>query len=98
MGWSWDRFWGSTLTEFHLAVEAFEEDRVSDLKRLAWHAANIMNMLRGKKSRAIKVKDLVREPSAPAPTFANREEFLEYMRAKERRRRLRAHTEGATVH
>lgn len=100
MGWTWKRFWFSTLTEFFLAVEAFEEERLYRYKFAGWHAANIMNMLRGRKSRAIKVSDLVKEPKQPAPAFANRQEFLEYMRAKKRRKALRELQElgRATVH
>ena len=101
MGWTEHQYWQSTPTGFYLAAEAFGERLDSDLRRLAWHAANIMNMLRGRKSRAIKVSDLVKEPREPAPEFANREQFLEYMRVKKRRRALREFDEKnqrATVH
>jgi hypothetical protein len=89
MGWTADRFWDSTPTEFALSVEAFDERESDKMRRLAWHAANIMNMWRGKKSRAIRVADLLSEPKHEAPMFVDRNDLLEYMRGKERRRRLR---------
>lgn len=100
MGWTAEYFWQSTPTEFYLAAETFGESQHSDLKLLAWHAANIMNMLRGRRSRTIKVSDLVKDPkkSVAAPVFANRNEIMEYMRNKKRRKALREFRERPTVH
>ncbi len=59
------------------------------MQKMAWHAANIMNMLRSSKTRPIRPSDLLGNRKTELPP-ATREEFREEMRSRKRRTALRS--------
>jgi len=52
------QFWASTPHEFRLALEAFQETEDHVMHKIAWHAANTMNM-HTKKGKTITVAKLL---------------------------------------
>jgi len=52
-------FWRLTPHEIGLYLEAAHERERRRMEMLAWHAANLMNMWRGRGRRAISIRDLM---------------------------------------
>jgi hypothetical protein len=74
-----DVFWGLTLWEVNMRLEAWSDNRKDEMRQDAWHAANIMNMW---SKKAISPKKLLRGTSAAydePKQFGSKAEFDEYM-------------------
>ena len=78
VGLTVDQFWDLTPNELNLTMMAHSKKERAIMQKLAWHAANIMNVMIkawGKRSsRPVRVKDLLGE-SKPRRAFASTEQM-----------------------